>query len=570
MANQPPSNYTRAPAQRPVPQQRPDPLAGIMGNFSDPARIGAALREAAANFHLIGAGSVGALPMGCEVAISPVWLSPNKDDGDIYDVGFGKWGLSRPAVDKLAAAARLTTVASQCLRFETRYAEWRVVRAMRDLNGGVRSEAATRIIDLREGSQYLANLRAKARDRANVDKQVNEILGMLGAHAETKARLRADRALLGIRTYTQEELRKPFVVPALVFTGHSPDPEIRRMFAMATAQAFLNGQAALYGGGVGQSLPMMGSGMGGGMGAPMMMGGGQPAPMLGMGAPMMPQGDGGFAPGVGEDDYDATTGEVGPPAAPQQPAQPPTAARKVDPGRVYMPGKKGEAGLVKDAADKDLAYWGDRLEKNLPDSRYPDSDREKLQAIRMEQARRRGEVAPDQEPPRGGEPVAAPGPSGLDDPEDFDRNLWREWCRRPAWVAGAWRGGAMLTTYAVLVTVALVLAVSRWRRAESRLQSVVNAAVVVCAASGTTLAQRLPMLRQLLLGHAHRAGWRETVRRLETTEANHENAVRSVNATHSARCSRCGEAITSTHGVKWSGDGPVHLACDGVEVCGGS
>lgn len=128
----------------------------------------------------------------------------------------------------------------------------------------------------------------------------------------------------------------------------------------------------------------------------------------------------------------------------------------------------------------------------------------------------------------------------------------------------------MLTTYAVLVTVALVLAVSRWRRAEARLQSVVNAAVVVCAASGTTLAQRLPMLRQLLLGHAQRAGWRETVRRLESTEANHQNAVRSVNAAHTARCSRCGEAITSTQGVKWSHDGPVHLACDGVEVCGGS
>ncbi len=416
MANNAPSGYGQRPAARPA-QARPDALAGIQGSFSDPGRIGAALREAAANFHLIGAASVGALPMGCEVAITAVSLSPNKEDGDIYDVGFGKWALSRPAVDKLAAAARLTTVASQCVRFEPRYAEWRVTRAMRDLNGGVRQETATRIIDLREGSQYLANLRAKAKDRGAPDKQVNEILGMLGAHAETKARLRADRALLGVRTYTQEELRKPFVVPALVFTGHSNDPEIRRMFAAMTAQAFLTGQTAMFGAGASQALPMM---MGAPQQPPMMMGGMAPMPML-------PQGNGGFAPGVDDDYYDPTTGEVGSGGggqAPQQaPAAPPQPVRKADPGRVYMPGKKGQAPLVKDAADKDLAYWGDRLEKNLPDSQYPDSDREKLAAIRVEQSRRRGEVAPDQDPPPAGAP---PGDMGhgppLDDPEDFDRS----------------------------------------------------------------------------------------------------------------------------------------------------
>ena len=406
------------------PQRRQDPLSGILGTFSNPAQVGEALNHASAFCHIVGPVTVGALPNGCEVSLSAVVLNSVDKGGDVYSVGFGKFALTKPAMDRIAAAAGVTTEATQCVRWEQRLCEWRVTRAVRYLDGSTRRESASRIIDLREGSRYLENLRAKAieRDPSRPDTQVNEILGMLGAHTETKARLRADRALLAIRTYTKEELQKPFVVPRLVFTGRCPgNPQLEAAFGMMIAQSMLGATQALYGGNIGPTMQQFG------VGQPMqpmaMMGGAMPMQMLQQ-APASYPSQGGTV-----EDFDEETGEVyGAAARPAQapaPAPRPTTVdpSKTDPARVFMPGKKGVAPLVKDAADKDLTYWHKRLLDGVETSQYADNDRIKIAAIEREQAKRRGEVPPAQEP---GVPAVVGSPEEAaaamqDDPESFPR-----------------------------------------------------------------------------------------------------------------------------------------------------
>ena len=411
----PANGAARPPAQA---QARPDPLAGILGSFSDPSRIGEALRNAGQHFNLLGAATVGALPMGCEVAISAVYLSGNKDNGDVYDVG-GRWGLSKPAIDKLAGAAGIVTVESTCLRFEKRYCEWRVTRALRRLDGSIRKETASRIIDLREGSQYLANLRAKARDKSAQDKQVNEILGMLGAHAETKARLRADRSLLGVRTYTTEDMAKPFVVPTIMFTGKTDDPNIRAMFALATAQSFLHGTLALYGGTASQQLPafaqqqqpmpQMGGGGSGGYGA---------APALGMG------GNGGPAPFLDDDDVPADVSGPQAPMAEREPGPPIDWRTVKSAGDWAIPFGKTKGKKLSEIDGRDLAWWRKKLEEDIDNpeqAQYRAQGIGRLRAI-YDLLRTTGEVTPlDMPPPAAGAPQGEPPPPDYSDADNDGR-----------------------------------------------------------------------------------------------------------------------------------------------------
>ena len=59
-----------------------------------------------------------------------------------------------------------------------------------------------------------------------------------------------------------------------------------------------------------------------------------------------------------------------------------------------MPGKKGQEGLTIGEADmNDLTWWADKIAAGLrsdPDSRYADKNREDLDALRAEIARREG------------------------------------------------------------------------------------------------------------------------------------------------------------------------------------
>lgn len=401
----PAGNNNRAPqGAAPAGNNRAFSADDLMGSFTNPAQIREKLRQASEHFNLVGSAVIATLPLGHEVAIQMVYLSMEKAAGDVYDVGMGKFGLSRPAVDKIASAAGAWTERTTCTAYGQRFCEYQVVVARKLLDGTVTYQTATRMIDLRAGSPTLEAMRAKARSSgktgADVDKQVNEMLAMLPAHAETKARLRALRALLGLASYTAGQITKPFVIPSIAFTGRCPgNPAMELMFATGIMNSALGARNMMYGGG-GAANALSPAPQ-----APPMLGYAQQAPALGMGGGA---GAGGGGADLPDDDYDLNTGEVGggqePPPAP---AQDWSAVRSAGDFEVGFGKDKG----LKISKVRDLTWLRGILEKDLntPEkSQFHGKCMSQLKAIDDER-RRRGELPPEEAPPPAGAPPAATG-----------------------------------------------------------------------------------------------------------------------------------------------------------------
>jgi hypothetical protein len=373
------------PAQSGALAPRQPTTNDVAGNFTNPDDIRVRLERAAKYFNLIGPATAATPPIGCEIAINSILLSSDPSKGDVYDAKGGKWGLSKSAIDRIALAAGVKVVESTMLNYASRMCSYRVTVEVRRFDGSTVHQTATKLMDLRPGSPYLASL---------TELQAKQQLAMLPAHTETKARLRATRALLGIRSYTAEELRLPFVTAAIMFTGRTEDPELKKLFAVGMMQQFLGASSSMYAGQQQQPLQQLGAA------APAIG-------MLGSGGHALPlthvATTGGYAAvdltaDADDEPYDGETGEV---------------TTKVvapgDPARIYMPGKKGEAKLIKDAADKDLVYWAGRIQTALDEgtSSFPDKDAEKLATIKAQIALRAG--------PAAAAPAAAPIQEGVAD-----------------------------------------------------------------------------------------------------------------------------------------------------------
>ena len=416
---------TAAPqGARPVaPQQAtaPSPLAGVLGNFNDTDKLGNALGKADRVCNVVGPITVGAIPLGCEVAIAAVRINGGDKSPDVYSVGMGRFALTRPAIDRIANAAGVDTVESTMLAFQKDYCAWRVTRQVKGLDGTPTRQTATRVIDLRAGSPYRKSLQAKAKaSNKDPDNQVNEILNMLAAHTETKARLRADRALLGIRTYTVEELARPFVVAKIIFTGKTDDPALRQMFAGGIMASMLSGNAALWGQPVQQApqFPQMGG-----------FGGGQPPQMLPHGAPGMAA----LPPGPMLDEFDDEGAGGGGGGGGEEAPSAPTVPVEVQLARLDWSScvSAGDftVNIGKDKGTKISAVrnpsWlrgvleGDVL--NPEKARFAATAMTQLKSI-YEAARAAGEWTPLDGPPPGMAAPAAPAPSGggAAPPNDFD------------------------------------------------------------------------------------------------------------------------------------------------------
>lgn len=221
-----------------------------VGSFDSGLRANEILQAASEQFHLVSpASSVGSLPEGCEVSTSFVRVDVESES---YDVGMGKRGLSKVALDRIASAAGISwdPVASgrQDDGSDPYYCLFRAVGTMRGFDGTPVTITGTKEMDLRPQSPQVVALEQKARAKGkSADAQVREMRLHILGHAESKARLRAIRSI-GIRTsYTPAELAKPFLIARLVFTGRTDDVELGRTFAMMRAQAMLGGAAQLYG-----------------------------------------------------------------------------------------------------------------------------------------------------------------------------------------------------------------------------------------------------------------------------------------------------------------------------------
>jgi len=337
--------------------------ATLAGTFRDAKAITARLQEAAEHFHLVSpATSCGQLPEGCSIALSTVVVDTDNDTYAIPGPG-GKFGLSKSTLQKVSAAVGVTwdPIASGRLDdgSHPHYCRWRAVGKYRAFDGQEQVIVAEKELDLRDGSSTCVSMEAAAKAKGKTaEAQIREQRAHIQSHAETKAQLRAIRSL-GIKTgYTRDELKKPFVAARIMFTGHSDDPALRRMFAERTADAFLGGRSALY------ALP--------------------PAPTQSGPAQLPP-------PPVGstqreDDDDDDRLPEGALDGAPIPPAE--------ASGHV-IPGGKNKGEPIETAPEKDLQYWADRIGNDLNQgrARNPERDGALHKALLAELARREGDGA---------------------------------------------------------------------------------------------------------------------------------------------------------------------------------
>ncbi|NUP08390.1 MAG: hypothetical protein HOW73_20260 [Polyangiaceae bacterium] len=253
----------RAPAtSTAITQGQPQQL--VVGTFNNSQVASAALLEAAKNYHLVSPATiVGRLPEGCEVAISLVQVDPY--GREVYQITGSKEnpkdddtvGLDRVALAKIASAAGVSWKYSRRTDdgSHPHYCAWEAV-AIFTLFDMTKQEIPGNVeIDTRESDDddltgaAAAEIRKKAAAKSDKgDAQLLELRKFIIRHAESKAMNKAIGNKGVHRSYKRADLKKPFAVARLVFTGHSDDPEARRDFRQMIGQAFLGSAATLYGG----------------------------------------------------------------------------------------------------------------------------------------------------------------------------------------------------------------------------------------------------------------------------------------------------------------------------------
>lgn len=229
----------------------------------DPFAINERFKKLAENYHIVSVAThVDALPLGFGVSVSFVNVNPDsgKDGpGDVYSTG-KKVGLSGHVIQQIGAALAVDWDARESGRLDDgsdpRYVHFRATGWVKNFDGTPRRIVGEVEMDLRDGSPQVEEIKAKAEARARKYKDTNdggaaqimEMRKFILRHAETKAQLRAISKGVGLkRAYHPAELKKPFAVARLSFTGHTEDPELKKEFARMLGAAALSGMRALYG-----------------------------------------------------------------------------------------------------------------------------------------------------------------------------------------------------------------------------------------------------------------------------------------------------------------------------------
>ncbi|HEX2879954.1 MAG TPA: hypothetical protein VHO25_10520, partial [Polyangiaceae bacterium] len=251
LPQRPAGNGARSQQSRgPAPQTRAlaKPVSNsIIGSFGDPKMITEKLAEAARNYHLATPAMVcGRLPEGCEVVMSLVQIDP--EDPKLYGVGGGKL-----CPDKVHLITILNAMGGS-IEYSRRiddgshphFCAVEVGICFRAFDGSLIRRCGTAEMDAREpdGPRYVEAVKQaedKGRDPAA---QLLQLRKFLYRHTESRALLAAISNAGIRRSYTKEELKKPFACASLMFTGHSADPEARRDFRQAIANSFLGGRDA--------------------------------------------------------------------------------------------------------------------------------------------------------------------------------------------------------------------------------------------------------------------------------------------------------------------------------------
>lgn len=369
-------------------------LDQIRGGARTSEGLAARLRIAAEHFNLISPTLSGSLPEGCEAIFSPVLIDLQRETYKLP--GSSKLGLSKQALQRIAAAAGLSWMPSESRRLDDgsdpHYCHYQAVALRRNFDGSTATLMAAKIMDLREGSAQVESMVSKSDSKAarggaadsravgleKVRKQLVEMRLHILGHAETKAQLRVIRSL-GIATgYDEETLRKPFVVVSVSFTGRTDDPELKKIFGTAIANNMLGAHAALYGGHRPEAPRELAV---------------PPTTSRPLPPPPVSQTR---VEDSGEYDLEPmdTTGYEAP--QPRQEA-PPQAQREQPPREsgegVTIRFGRASGTAISEAEDSDLSWYATALERSVNDpdkARYKQQNQRDLDAVRAEIARRGG------------------------------------------------------------------------------------------------------------------------------------------------------------------------------------
>lgn len=153
----------------------------------------------------------------------------------------GVYRLTRIGLNKIASAMGISWHPIHTCRVDDRsqpyYCEFRAVGLIKHLDGTERTVAATRSMDVRNGAPH----GYKPNELAQVRK-------FLVAHCEARAKNRVIREAALIKSaYKLEEIKRPFVVVTLTFTGQTDDPELQREVNRALALRAVGATSNLFG-----------------------------------------------------------------------------------------------------------------------------------------------------------------------------------------------------------------------------------------------------------------------------------------------------------------------------------
>jgi len=369
--------------------QRHQGQLATTGSYADALSATKALEQAASLYHLVSpATSVGALPVGCNVAVTLVTVDVENDTYNL--TGSPKRGLSKSKLQQIAAALGISwdPIASGRLDdgSNPHYVRWRAVGTYRAFDGQVQTLVAEKELDLRPGSPTVIGLeKQQAAKQKSAENQIREMRMHIQQHAETKAQLRAIRSL-GLKTsYTPQELAKPFACARIMFTGQTSDPVLRREFARMTAASFLEGTKGLYGRSPAQGLA-------------------EPVPAPARLAAPPPVGT---TLSGDSDEYDLDSGESRRPAQPaqpqrraeatEQPSRPAQTSGEAQTGREYsgfeIPFGNAAGQPIEEASTDDVQWMAQHIRKQLEakKSRFPKKDEALLAALEAEIEQRQAE-----------------------------------------------------------------------------------------------------------------------------------------------------------------------------------
>lgn len=157
---------------------------------------------------------IGSLPAGTQLAVREVKIDPNETG--MYSVDGGKRALGKQQLSRIAAAAGLTWVSVRRVddRKHPHYCEFEAIAKVTDFDGTVREAIGTKTIDLRDDGGD----GTPGKDKVGMsEKQLGGARKFISEMCAAKAMNRAIADVLAIRrSYTPQDLVKPFIVPKLV------------------------------------------------------------------------------------------------------------------------------------------------------------------------------------------------------------------------------------------------------------------------------------------------------------------------------------------------------------------